>query len=584
VKDAWNSVCLGEILRQVSRTTVVEPNVEYKLLGVRLNGRGPFLREIRAGSDLSSKVLYQVRDGDFIYSRLFAWRGAFGVIGNEYNGCYVSNEFPTFRPQNDKIDIRYLNYWFRLSSVVASVEADSSGSTPLTRNRYKEQFLLRLEIPLPSLSEQLRIVTKIEQIYNKIRRIRQLQEEIEKKSMAMLRSTFRMITKNVQCLPMSRIAPLVRRSVDVKLNESYPELGIRSFGKGTFHKPAISGVEVGSKRLYWINPGDVVFNNVFAWEGAVAIARKDDNGRVGSHRFITCVPNSELVTAEYINFYFLTEEGLDKLGEASPGGAGRNRTLGLKKLDTITVPVVNLDVQNWFNALQTRIERLKNLQTQAVAKIDALLPAIVDRAFKGELLGGLNRAKSTLTPYKDDAAIVCIVLDELLKRNRTTDEFFIQKHIFGGKYHWKIRINSSFDRKAAGPWSRELKEKAIFAGQKTNWFEWRNGALVPGKSFNKGVEYAKSMLGDQTNAIVNLVKDLEQFGPNGLSRWMTVLKVVEDLKDNGEKVTRQSIQNEIDNWPGKRKKELFNEENVDYTINKMCDYGWIVLDQSQLIM
>lgn len=51
------------------------------------------------------------------------------------------------------------------------------------------------------------------------------------------------------------------------------ELGIRLFVKGTLHKPPLSGAEVGSKRLFSIEPGDLMFSNVFAREGAVAVAK-----------------------------------------------------------------------------------------------------------------------------------------------------------------------------------------------------------------------------------------------------------------------------------------------------------------------
>lgn len=79
--------------------------------------------------------------------------------------------------------------------------------------------------------------------------------------------------------PMAEVAPLVRREESIDLNGSYPELGIRSFGKGTFHKPPLSGSDVGTKRLYRIEPGDLLFSNVFAWEGAIAIALPKDAGR-----------------------------------------------------------------------------------------------------------------------------------------------------------------------------------------------------------------------------------------------------------------------------------------------------------------
>ena len=69
---------------------------------------------------------------------------------------------------------------------------------------------------------------------------------------------------------MAEVAPLVRRPVEIDLDAAYPELGVRSFGRGTFHKPELPGVEVGNKKLFRICAGDLVFNIVFAWEGAVA--------------------------------------------------------------------------------------------------------------------------------------------------------------------------------------------------------------------------------------------------------------------------------------------------------------------------
>jgi type I restriction enzyme S subunit len=148
------------------------------------------------------------------------------------------------------------------------------------------------------------------------------------------------------------LGPIVRRPVNVVEDGQYLELGIRSFGKGTFCKPALSGLEVGSKRVFYINPGDLLFSNVFAWEGAIAVAQPSDAGRVGSHRFITCIPHKDLATPEFLCFYFLTPEGMTKIGNASPGGAGRNRTLGLDKLEKIEVPVPNHQKQIWFNKAQ----------------------------------------------------------------------------------------------------------------------------------------------------------------------------------------------------------------------------------------
>ena len=152
-----------------------------------------------------------------------------------------------------------------------------------------------------------------------------------------------------------------------------------------FHKPAISGLKIGSKRILWIEPGDLLFMNVFAWEGAIAVVQPEDQDRVGSHRYITCVPEEGIVTAPFLCFYFVTPEGLAHIGEASPGGAGRNRTLGLRKLEQIEVPVPDYDDQIWFDKLQSKASVIRAMQEERITMLNALLPSILDRAFKGEL-------------------------------------------------------------------------------------------------------------------------------------------------------------------------------------------------------
>lgn len=385
MSTTWEPVPLGEVVRQVTRTETTNPTKTYRLLGVRLDGGGPFLREEKTGAQVSAKQLSRVAEGDFIYSRLFAWRGAFGVIDSSLDGCYVSNEFPTFQLDPERLDRKFLRYWFRLPPTLAQVEEDCSGSTPLTRNRYKESFFLRLAIPLPPMEEQRRIVARVEELAAKVEEARGLQRSIAAEYDVLLRGTFARLVQDAHHRPMGEIAPLVRRPVEVTPSQFYHEVGIRSFGRGTFHKPAVSGASLGTKKLFEIQPGDLLFNIVFAWEGAVAIARTEDEGRVGSHRFLTCVPKVGVVTARFLKFYFLTKHGLKQLGDASPGGAGRNRTLGLKALERIEVPVPPIEKQLRFDALQMHVDRFLEMQAASAAELDALLPSILDKAFRGEL-------------------------------------------------------------------------------------------------------------------------------------------------------------------------------------------------------
>jgi restriction endonuclease S subunit len=184
----WPTVRLGEVLTPTVRVENVDASKEYRLLGIRLDGQGPFLRETIMGTQTSATKLFRVAEGDFIYSRLFACRGAFGVISKELDGCFVSSEFPAFVPVPGKIDVEYLKYWFRLPRVIATVDADCSGSTPLTRNRFKENFFLALEIPLPPLAEQRRVVARIEALAAQIHEARTLRHQAAEEAEALSHS------------------------------------------------------------------------------------------------------------------------------------------------------------------------------------------------------------------------------------------------------------------------------------------------------------------------------------------------------------------------------------------------------------
>jgi type I restriction enzyme, S subunit len=72
-----------------------------------------------------------------------------------------------------------------------------------------------------------------------------------------------------------------------------------------------------------------------------------------------------------------------KIGEASPGGAGRNRTLGLEKLMAIRVPVPPLAAQQTFDRLQAYVAALKAKHAAIRQANASLLPATLERLFAG---------------------------------------------------------------------------------------------------------------------------------------------------------------------------------------------------------
>jgi type I restriction enzyme S subunit len=376
----WPKVPLGEVLRLYQEPHDVDIERSYPNAGILNNGRGMFRRQDISGATRSASVLYRIAKGDFIYSRLKAFEGAYTVVPDELDGCFVSNEFPTFKCDPKRLLPGFLRWYFKQPSVWKALAVESKGMGN-RRERLRPDRIVEFPIGLPPLDEQRRIVAQLDAIAARIADRTDATTKAGDELAVTLRNAFKKITNGVPHRPMAEIAPLVRRPVEIDLDSEYPELGVRSFGRGTFHKPPLPGGEVGTKKLFEIHTDDLVFNIVFAWEGAVAVASHADHGRFGSHRFLTCVPISEHATSCFLRFFFSTSEGLKLLDKASPGGAGRNRTLGLKALEAIKVPGPSLDAQHWFDSLQAKVGAVRTAQAEVSSELDLLIPSLLHHAF-----------------------------------------------------------------------------------------------------------------------------------------------------------------------------------------------------------
>jgi len=333
-----------------------------------------------SGLELGDKRVFRICPGDLLFNIVFAWEGAVALAGAGDEGMIGSHRFLTCVVDRERADASFLRHFFTTPTGLAHLLASSPGGAG--RNRTLGLAgLSRIPVPLPPLDEQRSIVARLDAVSSRLNARADAAERQEAELAAMLQQAFARITAGSPRARMADVAPLVRRPIEVEPDGQYLELGIRSFGRGPFHKPSLSGLDAGNKRLFRIEPGDLVFNIVFAWEGAVAIARPEDAGRVGSHRFLTCVADQTRVSAEILRFWLLSREGLTALGQASPGGAGRNRTLGLDALSRIEVPIPSVDAQAWFKALHARASNLRALSTAAAEDAAALLPAMLHQTF-----------------------------------------------------------------------------------------------------------------------------------------------------------------------------------------------------------
>jgi type I restriction enzyme S subunit len=399
----WPMVPLGEILTPVNRPEDVDPEVTYHILGAHWYAEGLYTKEVKPGSQIQAAKVYRVEEGDFVYNRLFAWKGSFAVAARENHGCYVSNEFPCFAVNRNLAERQYLWKYFSRTTVWDQALGLSSGGTPTSRNRLKEEKLLAMMIPLPPLSEQRRIVARIEELAAKIEEARGLRRQaVEDVELLLQRAVARIVNK--ERWPEIPLRDLLREDsqngLSPRPSDTPPGIPILRISAVTSRRDAtveetdFKYLQVSEREAakYRLDPGDLLacrFNGNLHYVGRFALYR-------GYLRKPTLYPDklirfrvdTEKILPEFARFSLNSPKGravVESLCATTAGNIG----ISAGNLKTAPVPVPPLPEQYrivaYLDSLQAKVDMLKRLQAETATELDALLPSVLDKAFKGEL-------------------------------------------------------------------------------------------------------------------------------------------------------------------------------------------------------
>jgi type I restriction enzyme S subunit len=189
--------------------------------------------------------------------------------------------------------------------------------------------------------------------------------------------------------PLRRLLRQMKRPVRVDAGETYSEIGIRSWGRGIFHKDPIRGSDLGDKRVFRLRPQDFVLNIVFAWEGAVAVVSAEEESMIASHRFPTFRHDSQRIRLDYLHLLMRSSHGRALMGLHSPGAAGRNRTIRLSAFLSEEVPLPPFAEQDAILSKRTKARTVETSLSQSTTHALTLLgeyrSALVSAAVTGQL-------------------------------------------------------------------------------------------------------------------------------------------------------------------------------------------------------
>jgi type I restriction enzyme S subunit len=387
MNKGWREVMLGEVLRWRAPDTEVAASESYDFAGAYSHGRGIFRKHRVSGSSIAYDRLTRLRQDEFVYPKLMAWEGALGVVPPHCDGCFVSPEFQVFQIDSTTIHPRFFDFYMRRPRIWSDLGRLSPG-TNLRRRRLNAPEFLRYRISMPPLAEQQRIVAHLDAIETRVTCAQRLREEEQKEKLALVTSLAHRWDLNKeskrargwQKIPLGDVLQQTSEIATVDSAASYPNIGIYSYGRGTFTKRPIDGANTSATQLLRVRAGQFIYSRLFAFEGAYALVLSSQDGHYVSNEFPSFNLDTQRILPEFLFAYFKSPTVWTALADQSTGLGNRRQRVHPEVVLAHSIDLPPVEYQVKVRDALINLETLGDSATEA--EIDALLPWMLDHIFQ----------------------------------------------------------------------------------------------------------------------------------------------------------------------------------------------------------
>jgi type I restriction enzyme, S subunit len=317
-----------------------------------------------------------------------------GLVPDSLDGAVVSNDFPVFTPNPSRIFPSFLAWISKTRSFVDLCKAASEGTT--NRVRLQGERFLSMKIPLPPLPEQRRIVAQIEALSAKVHDAGTLRQQAAEEAEALLKTARRAFFANCSGETVELKEVCTDIIDNLHSNPRYAEIGIpcvRSpdVGYGTLNLKTALRTDEDEYHRRTVRgepkPDDIVLVREGGGTGKCALVLVAQRFSLGQ-RVMMLRPDRKKVFPRFFLHQLLSpliQE--DQIGPLSKGSASPHLNIGALKRFRFRLPPLHQQsrILVELDALQSQVDALKKLQTETAGELDALLPSVLDKAFKGEL-------------------------------------------------------------------------------------------------------------------------------------------------------------------------------------------------------
>ncbi|MGH9326716.1 MAG: restriction endonuclease subunit S [Terriglobia bacterium] len=390
----WPVAPLGEAAERVERVEAPLPGTVYRQAGVRLWGQGAYEREPLDGSATKYAFLSRLERGDILVNKIWARNGSVAVVPPELAGCYVSSEFPTFVPAPDKLDAKWFHWFTKMPTCWEQCDEKSRGTSG--KNRIRPEKFLEIKIPLPPLREQQRVVARIEALAAKIEEARGLRRASLLEAQAVISGAMRNVfaTERFETVNLESICADIIDNLHS--NPVYAETGVpcvRSpdVGWGVINLDTAlrTTAEEYARRTVRGAPktDDIVLVREGGGTGKAGIVESGQRFSLGQ-RVMMLRPDVSRVQPRFLLYQILSPAVYrDQILPLSKGSASPHLNIGALRQFRFVLPSLSEQsrIVAHLDELRGKVDALKRLQSDSTAELDAFLPSVLDKAFKGEV-------------------------------------------------------------------------------------------------------------------------------------------------------------------------------------------------------
>lgn len=235
------------------------------------------------------------------------------------------------------------------------------------------RYLESIKVNIPSKEEQNKISSFLLEINKKIDQLTKNEKLLQEYKKGVMQKIFNreIRFKKDDGSPFTQwqdfklsnfLVPTLREMLKPK--DKYLAIGIRSHCKGTFQKPNSDPDKIAMDKLYLVKENDLIVNITFAWEGAIAIVKKEDENGLVSHRFPTYTFKETITNSYFFQYIIIQKKFRFMLDLISPGGAGRNRVMSKKDFLQLKWKLPCIEEQtkivNFLSSIDSKIEKVQN--------------------------------------------------------------------------------------------------------------------------------------------------------------------------------------------------------------------------------